>query len=70
MILSVIIFNTAGAARLSKFYTAHPPAGQRALISQIYALVSARPSQGQVCSFLDAPELSEGFGAEARVVYR
>lgn len=70
MILSVIIFNTAGAPRLSKFYTPTPPATQRALIASIFQLVSTRPTGGQVCSFLDAPELREGFGEDARVVYR
>lgn len=70
MILSVIIFNTAGAPRLSKFYTPTPPETQRALIAAIFGLVSSRPAGGQVCSFLDAPELREGFGEDARVVYR
>lgn len=59
MILSVLIFNTHGVPRLSKFYTATPPLEQRQLIAQIYKLVSDRP-QG-LCSFLDAPELRAGF---------
>ena len=59
MILSVLIFNTHGVPRLSKFYTATPPPQQRQLIAQIYKLVADRP-QG-LCSFLDAPELRQGF---------
>ena len=70
MILSVLIFNTTGVPRLSKFYTPTPPATQRSLIAAIFSLVAERPAGGAVCSFLDAPELREGFGEDARVVYR
>lgn len=59
MILSVLIFNTSGIPRLSKFYTSTPPAQQRQLIAQIFQLVSGRPAG--LCSFLDAPELRSGF---------
>ncbi|KAL7410016.1 clathrin adaptor complex small chain-domain-containing protein [Mrakia frigida] len=76
MILSVLIFNTTGVPRLSKFYTSTPPTVQRQLIAQIFKLVSDRPPG--LCSFLDAPELRQGDGGsssyeedeDVRVIYR
>lgn len=69
MILSVLIFNNHGSPRLQKFYTPTPPATQRRLIAQIFGLVSSRPAG--LCSFLDAPELREGFFSDdVRVIYR
>jgi AP-3 complex subunit sigma len=44
-----------GKPRLSKFYTSLPPLVQQSLISQIFSLISDRPSG--VCNFLDAPDL-------------
>lgn len=44
-----------GKPRLSKFYTSLPPLIQQSLISQIFSLISDRPSG--VCNFLDAPDL-------------
>ncbi|RSH86664.1 Sigma-adaptin 3A [Apiotrichum porosum] len=55
MIHAVLIFNTHGKPRLSKFYTPIPPLTQQALISQIFSFISDRPAG--VCNFLDAPEL-------------
>ena len=57
MIHSVLIFNTGGKPRLTKFYTnlRGGVAAQQSLLKQIYALVSQRPDG--VCNFLDAPEL-------------
>jgi len=55
MIHAVLIFNTHGKPRLSKFYTPIPPLTQQSLISQIFSLISDRP--GGVCNFLDAPDL-------------
>ncbi|KAK4687315.1 AP-3 complex subunit sigma, partial [Tremellales sp. Uapishka_1] len=55
MIQAVLIFNTHGKPRLSKFYTPLPPLAQQALISQIFSLISDRPAG--VCNFLDAPDL-------------
>jgi len=74
MIHSVIIFNTSGVPRLTKFYTPIDKAPQ-ALVQRIYTLVAAR-SAG-LCNFLDAPELEEFLGGgggaadeRLRVVYR
>ncbi|KAH7104274.1 Adaptor protein complex sigma subunit [Auriculariales sp. MPI-PUGE-AT-0066] len=73
MIHAVLIFNTAGTARLVKFYT-NPPTNKTTLVNKIYSLISTRPAG--LCNFLDAPELNsllvgpsqqEG---DIRVVYR
>ncbi|KZT06331.1 Adaptor protein complex sigma subunit [Laetiporus sulphureus 93-53] len=73
MIHAVLIFNTSGVARLTKFYSPLHRSVQ-ALIQKIFALVSARAPG--LCNFLDAPEL-ESFltpqdetGEKLRVVYR
>ncbi|GBE78050.1 AP-3 complex subunit sigma [Sparassis crispa] len=72
MIHAVLIFNTSGVPRLTKFYSPLHSSAQP-LIQKIYALVSPRPSG--LCNFLDAPEL-DGFlkgekdGDRLRVVYR
>ncbi|WVQ92993.1 hypothetical protein IAU59_000056 [Kwoniella sp. CBS 9459] len=55
MIHAVLIFNTHGKPRLSKFFTPLPPMVQQQLISQIFSLISDR-SAG-LCNFLDAPDL-------------
>ncbi|ORY33032.1 Golgi to vacuole transport-related protein [Naematelia encephala] len=79
MIQAVLIFNTHGKPRLSKFYTQSPPLMQQSLIAQIFSLISDRPAG--VCNFLDAPDLvfpsSAGKGKEVRgddddirVIYR
>ncbi|BEI85220.1 hypothetical protein CcaverHIS002_0506210 [Cutaneotrichosporon cavernicola] len=75
MIRAVLIFNTHGKARLSKFYAPVSVVQQQALISQIFSLISDRPAG--VCNFLDAPELvfpspsaSGKEGDDTRVIYR
>ena len=42
MIESVLIFNTAGKARLSKHYTALAPASRAKLLTRIFDLISTR----------------------------
>ncbi|KAK8844023.1 hypothetical protein IAR55_006816 [Kwoniella newhampshirensis] len=67
MIHAVLIFNTHGKPRLSKFFTPLPPLVQQSLISQIFSLISDRPAG--VCNFLDAPELvfpTPGNGSETK----
>ncbi|KAG8926914.1 Sigma-adaptin 3A [Tulasnella sp. 419] len=71
MIHAVLIFNTSGAVRLTRFYTQTPHEERTALPKKIFQLVSTRPSG--LCNFLDAPELRLSFGNkndELRVVYR
>ncbi|RSH95144.1 Sigma-adaptin 3A [Saitozyma podzolica] len=55
MIRAVLIFNTHGKPRLSKFFVPLPPLIQQSLIAQIFSLISDRPAG--VCNFLDAPDL-------------
>ncbi|WWC98200.1 hypothetical protein V866_005091 [Kwoniella sp. B9012] len=81
MIHAVLIFNTHGKPRLSKFFTPLPPLVQQSLISQIFSLISDRPAG--VCNFLDAPDLvfptpgstivekgKRKEGDDTRVIYR
>jgi len=72
MIHSLIIFNTSGIPRLTKFYTPIQQSAQ-AIVSKIYSLISTRPPGS--CNFLEAPELDELLGRKdaeekLRVVYR
>ncbi|PCH33369.1 Adaptor protein complex sigma subunit [Wolfiporia cocos MD-104 SS10] len=73
MIHAVLIFNTSGVPRLTKFYSPLHRSAQT-LVQRIFGLVSTRPSG--LCNFLDAPELEgfltpqDGGGEKLRVVYR
>ncbi|KAL5534601.1 hypothetical protein ACEPAG_1064 [Sanghuangporus baumii] len=71
MIHAVLIFNTSGVPRLTKFYTPLRTPSQQ-LISKIFSLVSSRSPT--LCNFLDTPELNallgDRIGDEVRVVYR
>ncbi|KAG7099521.1 hypothetical protein E1B28_001364 [Marasmius oreades] len=73
MIHGVLIFNTTGVPRLTKFYT---PVHQsiQTLTQKLFSLVCSRPVG--LCNFLDAPELDAFLGPKNeegdrwRVVYR
>ncbi|KAF8898420.1 Adaptor protein complex sigma subunit [Infundibulicybe gibba] len=73
MIHAVLIFNTSGIARLTKFYTPLHQSSQT-VIQKIFSLISSRPAG--LCNFLDAPELEAFIGPKEevderwRVVYR
>ncbi|KAF7784709.1 hypothetical protein Agabi119p4_874 [Agaricus bisporus var. burnettii] len=73
MIHAVLIFNTSGVARLTKFYTPVHHSAQ-ALIEKIFSLVISRPAT--LCNFLDAPEIEAFLGQKGqeedkwKVVYR
>ncbi|KAJ7169522.1 clathrin adaptor complex small chain-domain-containing protein [Mycena filopes] len=73
MIHAVLIFNTSGVARLTKFYTPLHQSSQT-LIPKIFSLICSRPAT--LCNFLDAPELEAFLGPKGeederwRVVYR
>ncbi|KAF9073787.1 clathrin adaptor complex small chain-domain-containing protein [Rhodocollybia butyracea] len=72
MIHAVLIFNTSGVPRLTKFYTPVHLSLQT-LIQKIFSLVYSRPVG--LCNFLDAPELEPFLaqneeGERWRVVYR
>jgi hypothetical protein len=55
MINAILVFNNNGQPRLTKFYTQLDTATQQSLLSQIFALVSARPASA--CNFLPLPPL-------------
>ncbi|GLB36448.1 putative adaptor protein complex sigma subunit [Lyophyllum shimeji] len=73
MIHAVLIFNTSGVPRLTKFYTPLQQSSQT-LVQKIYSLIHNRP--GGLCNFLDAPELEaflgpkDEVGGRWQVVYR
>ncbi|KAF8736750.1 hypothetical protein AX14_014073 [Amanita brunnescens Koide BX004] len=74
MIHAVLIFNTSGVSRLTKFYTPLHQSAQ-SLVQKIFSLIVSRPAG--LCNFLDAPELEEflagprdGPDERWRVVYR
>ncbi|KAJ3822270.1 clathrin adaptor complex small chain-domain-containing protein [Lentinula raphanica] len=72
MIHAVLIFNTSGVPRLTKFYTPVHLSVQT-LVQKIFSLVYPRPAT--LCNFLDAPELEpflaqQEEGERWRVVYR
>lgn len=53
----MLIINNYGKPRLATFYRPIPTARQQLLIRTIFKLVSSRPD-GELCNFLDAPELN------------
>ncbi|KAI9795978.1 MAG: hypothetical protein M1825_001062 [Sarcosagium campestre] len=55
MINAVLVFNHNGQPRLTKFYTQLDTVVQQRLISEIFTLVSHRPSSA--CNFLPLPPL-------------
>ncbi|KAL9049080.1 MAG: hypothetical protein Q9162_007395 [Coniocarpon cinnabarinum] len=55
MINAFLVFNNTGQPRLTKFYTQLDTTIQQRLISQIFSLVSNRPSSS--CNFLPLPPL-------------
>ncbi|KAG5648216.1 hypothetical protein DXG03_006171 [Asterophora parasitica] len=72
MIHAVLIFNTSGVARLTKFYTPLHQSSQT-LVQKIFSLICIRPAG--LCNFLDAPELEAFLGPKDeigrwQVVYR
>ncbi|KIY67599.1 Adaptor protein complex sigma subunit [Cylindrobasidium torrendii FP15055 ss-10] len=70
MIHAVLIFNTSGVPRLTKFYSPLQQSSQ-SVVQKIFSLICNRPSG--LCNFLDAPELDTFLGTEDerwRVVYR
>ncbi|KAF8078295.1 clathrin adaptor complex small chain-domain-containing protein [Lyophyllum atratum] len=64
MIHAVLIFNTSGVARLTKFYTPLHQSSQT-LVQKIFSLIHTRPAS--LCNFLDAPELEAFLGPKSEV---
>ncbi|KAL8283660.1 hypothetical protein RQP46_005455 [Phenoliferia psychrophenolica] len=73
MIHACLIFNTAGKARLSKFYSPSSPQSRADVLQTIFTLVSARDDT--LCNFADLPAGQTCFGepgeqVDLRVIYR
>ncbi|KAI5684192.1 hypothetical protein M9H77_05420 [Catharanthus roseus] len=65
MIRAVMVMNTLGKLRLSKFYDFQPMEKQQELIRHVYAVLSSRPEN--VSNFVDAESI---FGPDTRLVYK
>ncbi|KAH9896174.1 AP complex, mu/sigma subunit [Xylariomycetidae sp. FL2044] len=63
MINAVLVFNGQGQPRLTKFYTQLETSMQQRLISEIFTLVSNRPSGA--CNFLPLPPLLAASGTSS-----
>ncbi|KAJ1917042.1 Sigma-adaptin 3A [Tieghemiomyces parasiticus] len=66
MIKSVLIFNTQGKPRLTKFYQQIDVEVEQAILKEIHSLVARRPAQA--CNFLEGSKLLGG--ADTRIIYR
>ncbi|CAN6563166.1 hypothetical protein FF1_027100 [Malus domestica] len=65
MIRSVMVINTQGKPRLSKFYEFQPVEKQQELISSVHGVLSGRAEN--VSNFVDAESI---FGPDTRLVYK
>ncbi|XP_057422014.1 AP-3 complex subunit sigma-like isoform X2 [Lotus japonicus] len=65
MIRAVLVLNTQGKPRLSKFYEYQPVEKQQQLIRNVFAVLCSRPEH--VSNFVDAESF---FGPDARLVYK
>ncbi|KAL9245866.1 hypothetical protein vseg_019468 [Gypsophila vaccaria] len=65
MIKAVIVMNTQGKTRLTKFYDFQPPEKQQELIRTVYSVLCSRPEN--VSNFVDVASI---FGPDSRLVYK
>uniref|UniRef100_A0A7C8Z5J1 AP complex subunit sigma n=1 Tax=Opuntia streptacantha TaxID=393608 RepID=A0A7C8Z5J1_OPUST len=65
MIKAVIVMNTQGKPRLTKFYDFQPPEKQQELIRTLYSVLCSRPES--VSNFVDVASI---FGPDSRLVYK
>lgn len=65
MIKAVIVMNTQGKPRLTKFYDFQPPEKQQELIRTLYSALCNRPEN--VSNFVDVDFI---FGPDSRLVYK
>ncbi|KAM1261807.1 hypothetical protein ACFX13_027728 [Malus domestica] len=65
MIRSVMVINTQGKPRLSKFYEFQPVEKQQELISSVHGVLSGRAEN--VSNFVDAESI---FGPDTRLLYK
>ncbi|KAI5858457.1 clathrin adaptor complex small chain-domain-containing protein [Tricharina praecox] len=70
MINAVLVFNNNGQPRLAKFYSQIDQSLQQRLLTQIFTLISTRPSNS--CNFLPLPPLlsSPSQGEQITLLYR
>ncbi|KAK1860475.1 hypothetical protein I4F81_003064 [Pyropia yezoensis] len=73
---ALVVMNTTGAARLTKFYTPVPPAAQQAFVRAAHALIARRPDgvtagslAGAAASVAGGPPLA-GADEGLRLIYR
>merc|ERR1711865_622344 len=65
MIVSIMIVNNHGKARLTKFYDPMTDEQQQRIVRESFNLVSKRPAH--VCNFLDGEGM---WGEDTKVIYR
>lgn len=65
MIKAVIVMNTQGKPRLTKFYDFQPPEKQQELIRTLYSVLCSRPEN--VSNFVNFESI---FGPDSRLVYK
>ncbi|GAB2282750.1 hypothetical protein Dimus_017289 [Dionaea muscipula] len=65
MIRAVMVMNTQGKPRLSKFYDFQPPQKQQELIRTVYSVLCSRPEN--VSNFVNASSI---FGPDCQLVYK
>ncbi|XP_062110216.1 AP-3 complex subunit sigma-like [Humulus lupulus] len=65
MIRAVMVINTQGKPRLTKFYDDQPPEKQQELIRNIFGVLSSRAEN--VSNFIEAESF---FGPDTRLVYK
>ncbi|KAJ8443690.1 hypothetical protein Cgig2_019672 [Carnegiea gigantea] len=65
MIKAVIMMNTQGKPRLTKFYDFQPPEKQQELVRTLYSVLCTRPEG--VSNFVDVASI---FGPDSRLVYK
>ncbi|GAB4849154.1 hypothetical protein Ancab_003962 [Ancistrocladus abbreviatus] len=65
MIRAVIVMNTQGKPRLTKFYDFQPPEKQQELIRAVYSVLCSRPEG--VSNFVDTDSM---FGPDSHLVYK
>ncbi|XP_039137265.1 AP-3 complex subunit sigma [Dioscorea cayenensis subsp. rotundata] len=65
MIRAVIVMNTQGKPRLTKFYDFQPPEKQQEMIRKVYGVLCNRPEN--VSNFIQADDI---FGPDCKIVYK
>jgi len=67
MILAILVINTSGKPRLSKFYEMMKESEQQQAVKDVFHLVSKRTDH--MCNFLDAGT-NKWWGKDSKIIYR